>query len=275
MKARLVTLASVLALGLSVDASAQMLFKNRDFSAGLEDWITAYNQYNAAQGWISYQGLPAGPTRDGVMGTSGNSVTLSQLVDDGTGVIYTELFVYQEFTKAAYNFQVGDTIHFTGSYSATVAANPDFALEFRLFIKANSPSYDPLAWSVIDTSTVANDGPSSGTFDITLTIDSAAKLAALGNLQAGVALFVNDANDRATITLSNLEAWLNDDKTVPVEDVYWAGYLVNEWGYADTGEWLGVVYPSGNWVWIDDINCWAYMPESLIGENGAWCYIYR
>jgi len=54
----------------------------------------------------------------------------------------------------------------------------------------------------------------------------------------------------------------------------WANYPLVQ-GYADTGSWLGWVYPVGDYVYILSLNTWAYLPESAVGSGGAWMYLFN
>ena len=54
----------------------------------------------------------------------------------------------------------------------------------------------------------------------------------------------------------------------------WAGYPVDENGFADTGSFLGFVYVGGGpWVWVMSINSWMYLPEQNIQPSGSWGYL--
>tara|TARA_B110000037_G_scaffold212998_3_gene266780 strand:+ start:40908 stop:41168 length:261 start_codon:yes stop_codon:yes gene_type:complete len=54
----------------------------------------------------------------------------------------------------------------------------------------------------------------------------------------------------------------------------WAGYPVDENGFADTGSFLGSVYVgAGSWIWIFSIDSWMYLPEANVQANGSWGYL--
>lgn len=55
----------------------------------------------------------------------------------------------------------------------------------------------------------------------------------------------------------------------------WAGYPLQGSGYADTGSYLGWVYPSGDWVWNVTLAKWMYLREENVGGAGAWAYLPR
>jgi hypothetical protein len=55
----------------------------------------------------------------------------------------------------------------------------------------------------------------------------------------------------------------------------WAGYSVGEDGYVDTGDFMGFLYPAGDYVYSVSLGKWLYLPESLVGESGSWTYIFQ
>ncbi|MEX0331866.1 MAG: hypothetical protein AB3N64_10625 [Puniceicoccaceae bacterium] len=60
----------------------------------------------------------------------------------------------------------------------------------------------------------------------------------------------------------------------PVASVTWAGYDVDDLGWANTTPWLGFVNVLADpWIWSASINNWMYMPEEGVGEGGSWAYV--
>jgi hypothetical protein len=55
----------------------------------------------------------------------------------------------------------------------------------------------------------------------------------------------------------------------------WAGYAIDESGWVDTGAFMGMVYPLGDFVYALDLGQWIYLPESFVVEGGAWTYLPR
>jgi hypothetical protein len=55
----------------------------------------------------------------------------------------------------------------------------------------------------------------------------------------------------------------------------WAGYPVMESGYVDTGDFMGLVYPMGDWIYVSSISNWVYLPESHVEAGGAWGFVVR
>jgi hypothetical protein len=54
----------------------------------------------------------------------------------------------------------------------------------------------------------------------------------------------------------------------------WAGMPVVD-GWVDTGSFMGNVYPMGDWVYIQRLGNWVYLPEANVGETGAWAYAVK
>ena len=55
----------------------------------------------------------------------------------------------------------------------------------------------------------------------------------------------------------------------------WAHWMVNEYGWVDTGDFLGPIFPLGDWAWVGCVGAWAYLPEEFVGNRGAWLYVVR
>ena len=54
----------------------------------------------------------------------------------------------------------------------------------------------------------------------------------------------------------------------------WAGYTVTD-GWADTGDFMGWLYVDNDpWLISSSLNGnWIYLPESQVGDSGAWTYL--
>jgi len=53
----------------------------------------------------------------------------------------------------------------------------------------------------------------------------------------------------------------------------WAGYPIDEEGFVNTGGFIGWIYPSGNYVFVYHLERYIFLPESYVGEQGAWTFI--
>lgn len=58
----------------------------------------------------------------------------------------------------------------------------------------------------------------------------------------------------------------------PIGGDDWAGFELFS-GWANTNQFLGWVYPSGDWVFVVGYNTWVYLPEMAVGGSGAWIYL--
>jgi hypothetical protein len=56
----------------------------------------------------------------------------------------------------------------------------------------------------------------------------------------------------------------------------WAGFVEAGEGYFDTGDWLGLVYPLGDYVYVLKLERWFYLPEATAADpGGSWVWIPR
>lgn len=53
----------------------------------------------------------------------------------------------------------------------------------------------------------------------------------------------------------------------------WAGYPIDEEGFVNTGDFIGWIYPSGDYVFVYLLERYIFLPESYVGERGAWTFI--
>lgn len=54
----------------------------------------------------------------------------------------------------------------------------------------------------------------------------------------------------------------------------WAGYPVDETGWANTADWLGWVnVTDGPWIWMLAFNNYGWIPEEGVTDSGAWVYL--
>ena len=60
------------------------------------------------------------------------------------------------------------------------------------------------------------------------------------------------------------------------EGAYWGGYLIDENGWVNTGDWLGWLHV-GNapFVYNDALATWMFMNEPSEGATGAWVYPFK
>lgn len=55
----------------------------------------------------------------------------------------------------------------------------------------------------------------------------------------------------------------------------WAGYEIDESGWVDTGGFMGLLYPVGDFVYSYSLANWIYLPASFVTDDGSWSYVLR
>ena len=55
----------------------------------------------------------------------------------------------------------------------------------------------------------------------------------------------------------------------------WAGFAIRADGWVDTGDFLGLVYPVGDYIYILSLEGWMYLPEAHVEAEGAWGFALR
>lgn len=55
----------------------------------------------------------------------------------------------------------------------------------------------------------------------------------------------------------------------------WAGYPMSPDGWVSTDGWLGMINVLEDWVYVNSLSGWIYLPESSVSESGAWAYIVK
>jgi hypothetical protein len=74
--------------------------------------------------------------------------------------------------------------------------------------------------------------------------------------------------DEGSIYFENLEAYIESAGPAP-----WNGFAVDENGWADTGDWMGMVNVAADpWIWVNDLTKYLYIPSEGTGTGGAWVY---
>lgn len=66
-----------------------------------------------------------------------------------------------------------------------------------------------------------------------------------------------------------------DGNGEPPPPTRWAGFEIESSGWVYTGEFLGWIYPQGDFVFALDFEGWLYLPENLVSESGSWAFIIR
>ncbi|MCD8482862.1 MAG: hypothetical protein LR015_09495 [Verrucomicrobia bacterium] len=78
-------------------------------------------------------------------------------------------------------------------------------------------------------------------------------------------------NEFMLFEVANMHLTVSDAAPAPT----WAGFAKFEDGWVYTGGFLGFVFPVGDFVFVDALQNWIYLPESLVEQGGAWTYVFR
>lgn len=101
----------------------------------------------------------------------------------------------------------------------------------------------------------------------------------------GIVLFPEEMEDQ--LNLPNNPQWIDRRGTVfngrfweivlseaePAPT--WAGYAIDESGWVDTGDFLGMIYPVGDYIYVLNLDGWLLLPESHVDAGGAWAFAIR
>jgi len=72
----------------------------------------------------------------------------------------------------------------------------------------------------------------------------------------------------------NTPSYLAVDTLVLGSSATWAGYDQYADGWVESGDFLGWVYPAGDYSYVDLIGNWVYLPETdASARDGSWIYI--
>ncbi|MCD8482631.1 MAG: hypothetical protein LR015_08205 [Verrucomicrobia bacterium] len=144
-------------------------------------------------------------------------------------------------------------------------------------------------WNEAEANPVDTRDKMSYAFEVDLTDAISAALAA-GHMSPstpwGIVLFPEEMETQ--LNVPNNPAWIDQRQTVfngafwqvvLSEDSgttpTWAGFPMFEDGWVFTGSFMGFVFPVGDFVFVDAIQNWVFLPESLVEEGGAWTYVFR
>ena len=163
----------------------------------------------------------------------------------------------------------------------------EFSQVFK-FAEINPASVTPLRPSIGDFEfnppTVAEIEAATISLDMTPAIEAAIQAGALTASTRWGIIFYTEESEPWT---ANDPKWA--DRRQTVLDLYnavvriseattptWGGYPITDDIYVDTGDWMGwIALVGGNWVWSYRLESFLYLPETEVGENGAWAYLYR
>jgi hypothetical protein len=262
--------------------SNEILITNTDFSPGYkEDWIFGANVFGG--GGTVYNGfLQAADgafTYEEILSPTGSGFTMSSWDDEESDVI--ELYIFNEFlaggplssdpaTKPS-RFVEGDVIKFKGSARATRSGADTSDMIVRAFIK--TLGYGRYAYDTMTAYTAFhNIGSTLQPFDLTVVYPGDTASEPFQVIQLGFEIttrYDGAAMDSGTIYFENIEGYIEGG-----EAPTWAGYPVDENGFADTGAWMGMVHVAADpWIYVYDLASYVYIPTDSATESGAWTYV--
>jgi hypothetical protein len=264
--------------GSTVFAAEIPLLENADFSNGATGWVAGSNQFGAGGTYIGFALLEAS---ERVQASGSGNTFLSW--DDGTSD-KIENFLFQEFRAGRAGepfaneiFEDGDQIVFKGRASATLTGANTSDIVVRAFIKTlgylnnqafsiftDYTQFQPLTGSLTD-------------FDLSVVIDLPEVNAEneFQVIQLGFEIttaFDGTAMDTGTIYFENLEGYIVREGG----GMTWAGYNVDENGWANTESWLGWINAAqAPWIQILSLDNYGYIEESGVTDSGSWMYILK
>lgn len=74
----------------------------------------------------------------------------------------------------------------------------------------------------------------------------------------------------------NTPSYLAIDNLILEATDLWGPYDFSYAPWVYTGDWLGWVYVEGDWVYVERLERWGYLPEAAIdSQRGAWVFVTR
>jgi hypothetical protein len=99
-------------------------------------------------------------------------------------------------------------------------------------------------------------------------------ISSLGTEVAAIALSL-ESTDVGEFGM-NTPAYVALDNLVLDETSTWAGYDQLSDGWVDTGDFLGWIYPLGDYVYLLSLARYGYLPEEEAAKvSGSWVYLPR
>lgn len=275
MEKKITKLAAIglFSMGSLAFANTQLL-ENPDFSNGTEGWMAGSNVFSGGD-WQAY--VTDAYTVDDRVDPEGDGFVFTSWDDETSDRI--ETYLLQEFGAGPVGsgtesiFETGDVIVFKGAASATREGNDTSDMTVRAFIKVLG--YNELGWAFQikdEYSAFHTIGPDLEPFNLSVTFPDLDVDDSLQVLQLGFEIsteYDGAAMDSGSIYFENLEGYIEGEGGTT-----WAGYDVDENGWANTGDWMGWVNVTyAPWVSVVNIDNYIYVEESGVTDSGAWMYI--
>lgn len=275
MKKKITTMIAMGLLASSTAFADTTILENTSFD-GFDGWIAGSNKFLGGV-WQEFVEAPEAYAFEDRVQPSGDGFVF-QSWDDGESDTL-ENYLYQEYgagpasgTTPNEIFEIGDTIVFKGSASATLEGADTSDMIVRAFIKFLG--FNELGWErqVKENSEFFPVTSDLQAFELRATFPDIVADDSYQVVQLGFEItnsFDGTAMDSGTIYFENIEGFI-EGGDVPT----WATYAVDENGWANTEGWLGWVNTStAPWIQILAIDNYGYVEESGVTESGAWIYI--
>lgn len=109
----------------------------------------------------------------------------------------------------------------------------------------------------------------------TVYIIGAGGLAGAFNNVDGGKIFTSDGTASFDIVVDSVGVGLTNftilDDQMP--QLQWAGYPFRGDGWVETNRFLGWIYPRDDFVWLNSLGKYIFLPEQNVIGGGAWCYV--
>lgn len=275
---KITTLLTAGAAFASLASANTPLLTNTDFSNGYEGWIAGSNLFVGGQ-WQAFVSAPEAYTFESRVMVEGEGFIFESWDDEVSDML--ENYLFQEFAAGPVGsptenqlFATGDEIVFKGKASASTSGADTSDVVTRAFIKVLG--YNELGWEFQIKEAYSAFQPLGS--DLTefelrvtfpdLTVDDSLQVIQLGfeattSYDAGAG-----SMDSASVYFEDIEGYIEGD------GILWAGWPVDENGWANTEGWLGWVnVTSAPWIQILSLDSYGYVQEGTVGDAGAWIYI--
>jgi len=253
---------------------------NTDFSNGYEGWIAGSNLFVGGQ-WQAFVSAPDAYSYESRISPQGDGFSFQSWDDEVSDML--ENFLFQEFgagpvgsPTANQLFSTGDVIVFKGKASATVSGADTSDVVARAFIKMLG--YNELGWEFQVKEPNSAFQPLTSElveFELRVTFPDLVADDSFQVIQFGFEATTSydtsaGAMDSATVYFEDIEAYIEGDGPT------WAGWSVDENGWANTEGWLGWVNVSAApWIQILSFDGYGFVQESSVGDSGAWIYLLK
>lgn len=153
---------------------------------------------------------------------------------------------------------------------------PDYFAAAAPICGANDPATAP---ALVDIPIWAFHGRLDQTIVPEFSIDMVNAIVAAGGTRARLTIYEDIGHEVwwTVFKRPDIYDWFLSHRKGVAPEPSWGEQVMNEAGYADTGDWLGVLkVDSDPWIWRPDSGEWMFFPQShIISSGGHWVYTER